>query len=71
MQKPRMIITIEVMDEEEKQYVVADIINQLIDNDDYIRNNIIVEYKTANMIDIYIYEECENMPRIVFPNRES
>lgn len=71
MKEPKIIITIEVMDENEKLDIVTDIVNQLVDNDDYIKNNIMMNYSTPNMIDIYIYEECKELPRLVFPKRES
>ena len=71
MKEPKIIITIEVMDENEKLDIVTDIINQLVDNDDYIKNNIMMNYSTPNMIDIYIYEECKELPRLVFQKRES
>ena len=60
-----MKITIETSNEKEQEKVANGIHYQLVGNQDYIDNNIILNIDVKNKIRLYIFKECENVPDIV------
>lgn len=62
----KMKITIEVDPEEKKgiEKVGNSIHHQLVGNEDYISNNIILRLD-VDAVRVYIFKECKNVPDIV------
>ena len=48
----------------EKRKIGNRIHEQLRGNEDYINNNIILNIDEENEINLYIFEECEDIPKI-------
>lgn len=61
----RMHITIRTINEKEQMEVGNSIHHQLVGNQDYIDNNIVLNIDTDNEVNLYIFKECENIPNIV------
>lgn len=61
----RMHITIRTTDEKEQMRVGNSIHHQLVGNEDYRNNNIILNIDVGNEVNLYIFKECENIPDIV------
>lgn len=61
----KMHITIRVVDEKEQLRIGNSIHCQLVGNKDYIDNNIILNIDTDHEVNLYIYNECKNVPNIV------
>ena len=61
----KMHIIIRTKDEKEKMKIANSIHNQLVGNKDYIDCNIILNDYYENEINLYIFNECENIPNIV------
>lgn len=53
-------------DTEERQMAIANSIHhQLVGNQDYIDNNIVLNIDTDNEVNLYVFEECEDIPDII------
>ena len=61
----KMQIIIITNDNKEKRRISNLIHNQLVGNKDYIDCNIILNDYYENEINLYIFNECENVPNIV------
>ena len=61
----KMQIIIITNDNKEKRRIANLIHNQLVGNKDYIDCNIILNDYYENEINLYIFNECENIPNIV------
>lgn len=61
----KMHIIIITNDNKEKMRIANLIHNQLVGNKDYIDCNIILNDYYENEINLYIFNECENIPNIV------
>ena len=61
----KMHIIIITNDNEEKRRIANLIHNQLVGNKDYIDCNIILNDYYENEINLYVFNECENIPNIV------
>ena len=61
----KMHIIIITNDNKEKVRIANLIHNQLVGNKDYIDCNIILNDYYENEINLYIFNECENVPNIV------
>ena len=61
----KMHIIIITNDDKEKRRIANLIHNQLVGNKDYIKCNIILNDYYENEINLYIFNECENVPNIV------
>lgn len=60
----KMRIIIKVKNNEEKMTIGTKIHEQLRGNEDYVNNNIILNVDDPNMINIYIFEDCQHIPEI-------
>jgi DNA helicase TIP49 (TBP-interacting protein) len=58
-------ITIRTTDEKEQMRVSDSIHHQLVGNKDYIDGNIILNIDVENEVNLYIFDECENVPDII------
>ena len=61
----KMHIIIITNDDKEKRRISNLIHNQLVGNKDYINCNIILNIDDENEVNLYIYNECENVPDII------
>ena len=61
----KMHITIRTVDNKEQMRVGNSIHHQLMGNKDYIDNNIILNIDTDNEVNLYIFEECTDIPNII------
>ena len=61
----KMHIIIITNDNKEKMRIANLIHNQLVGNKDYIDCNIILNDYYENEINLYVFNECENVPNIV------
>ena len=61
----KMHIIIITNDNKEKVRIANLIHNQLVGNKDYIDCNIILNDYYENEINLYVFNECENVPNIV------
>lgn len=61
----KMHITIRTKDEKEQLRIGNSIHFQLVGNKDYIDSNIILNIDSENEVNLYIYNECKNVPDIV------
>ena len=61
----KMHIIIITNDNKEKMRIANLIHNQLVGNKDYIDCNIILNDYYENEINLYVFNECENIPNIV------
>ena len=61
----KMHITIRTTDEKEQMRVSNSIHHQLVGNKDYIDCNIILNDYYENEINLYVFNECKNIPNIV------
>ena len=61
----KMKITIKVSDEKEQMAIANHIDQQLIGNMDYKLSNIVVNIDVGNIIEVYVFEECKEVPTIV------
>lgn len=61
----KMKITIETSTEKEQTAIGYAIHEQLCGNKDYKDSNIILNIDVENVIKLYIFKECENIPTIV------
>ena len=61
----KMHVIIITNDDKEKRRISNLIHNQLVGNKDYIDCNIILNDYYENEINLYIFNECENIPNIV------
>ena len=61
----KMHIIIITNDNKEKMRIANLIHNQLVGNKDYINCNIILNDYYENEINLYVFNECENIPNIV------
>ena len=61
----KMQIIIITKDNKEKRRIANLIHNQLVGNKDYINCNIILNDYYENEINLFIFNECENIPNIV------
>ena len=61
----KMQIIIITNDNKEKMRIANSIHNQLVGNKDYIDCNIVLNDYYENEINLYISNECENVPNIV------
>lgn len=60
-----MQITIETRDEKEQNRVANSIHNQLMPNEDYRHNNILMDIEEDNIIVVRILDTCTTNPDIV------
>ena len=66
----KRVITIVAEDEEAMQAIKESIHNQLVGNQDYIDNNIILNGsddrndRSENTVCVYIFQECEHIPKL-------
>lgn len=51
-------------DESEKMAIATKIHEQLVGNQDYIDSNLLLNCDRFEAVDLYIFEECENIPEI-------
>lgn len=61
----KMHITIRTADEEEQMRVGNSIHEQLCGNKDYIDSNIVLSIDADNEVNLYIFNECTDIPDIV------
>ena len=61
----KMHVIIITNDDKEKRRISNLIHNQLVGNKDYIKCNIILNDYYENEINLYVFNECENIPNIV------
>lgn len=61
----KMHIIIRTNDVKEKRRIANSIHQQLVGNKDYIDCNIILNDYYEDEINLYIFNECENVPNIV------
>lgn len=61
----KKIISITVCSEKEKIKVGQAIHNQLMGNQDYIDSNIILNIDEPYTVNLFIFPECSNVPKIV------
>ena len=61
----KMHITIRTTDEKEQLKIGNSIHYQLVGNKDYIDSNIILNIDVENEVNLYIFNECENVPVII------
>lgn len=61
----KMHIIIITNDEKETMRIGNSIHHQLVGNKDYIDSNIVLNINNKNEINLYIFNECENIPDIV------
>lgn len=61
----KMHITIRTTDEKEQMRIGNSIHHQLVGNKDYIDCNIILNIDDENEVNLYIFNECENVPDII------
>lgn len=61
----KMHVIIITNDNKEKMRIANLIHNQLVGNKDYIDCNIVLNDYYENEINLYIFNECENIPNIV------
>ena len=51
-------------DEDSKQHIVPRLLDDLVDNDDYIAGNILVRSDRFEAVDVIIYEGCSNVKEL-------
>ena len=61
----KMHIIIRTNDVKEKRRIANSIHQQLVGNKDYIDCNIILNIDDKNEVNLYIFNECENVPDII------
>lgn len=64
MEELKMHISIKTINNEEKMRIGNSIHDQLVGNSDYIDSNIILNIDDENEVNLYIFKECENVPKI-------
>ena len=62
--KLKMQVSIKVSDEKEQMKIGNHIHEQLRGNRDYIDSNIVLNIDTDNEINLYVFEECAEIPSI-------
>ena len=62
--KLKMAIRIEVPDNDRRYEIGNAIHEQLVGNQDYIDSNIVLNIEEPRTVKLYIFEECENIPKI-------
>ena len=62
--KLKMQIKITVFDDKEQLAIGNSIHEQLRGNKDYIDSNIVLNIDTNNEINLYVFEECKDIPTI-------
>ena len=60
----KMKVTIETTDEKEQMKIGNFIHDQLRGNQDYIDSNIVLNIETKNIIKLYVFKECKDIPTI-------
>lgn len=61
----KRVIDIEVRNGDEQAEVRDSICSQLVGNEDFINNNIIVDTQDPNYVTVVIFEECKTIPKIL------
>ena len=61
----KMHITIRTTDKKEQMRVGNSIHCQLVGNKDYMDSNIVLNIDVENEVNLYIFNECENVPGII------
>ena len=64
MEDLKMHIIVKTVNEEEKMRIGNSIHEQLVGNKDYIDSNIILNIDNKNEVNLYVFNECENIPNI-------
>ena len=64
MEDLKMHIIVKTVNEEEKMRLGKSIHEQLVGNKDYIDSNIILNIDNKNEVNLYVFNECENIPNI-------
>lgn len=64
-QNTKMHIKITVQNDKEQEAIGNAIHEQLRGNPDYIENRIILNIDTDNEINLYVFDDCEEVPTIV------
>lgn len=64
MEELKMHISIKTINNEEKMRIGNSIHDQLVGNSDYIDSNIILNIDDENEVNLYVFKECENVPKI-------
>lgn len=64
-EKLKIHITIRTTDEKEQMRIGNSIHHQLVGNKDYIDYNILLNIDVENEVNLYIFNECENVPDII------
>ena len=64
MEDLKMHIIVKTVNEEEKMRIGNSIHEQLVGNKDYIDSNIILNIDNENEVNLYVFNECENIPNI-------
>lgn len=65
MEELKMHISIKTINNEEKMRIGNSIHDQLVGNSDYIDSNIILNIDDENEVNLYVFKECENVPKII------
>ena len=64
MDKVKMHVRITVEDNEKKMELGRKIHNQLVGNEDYIESDILLNVDEDDIVDLYVFEGCKNVPEI-------
>lgn len=62
MDKVKQHITIRTSDEKEQMTIANSIHENLRGNQDYIDSNIVLNIDVDNEVNIYVFEECKEIP---------
>lgn len=57
-------VTIKLHDDSQRGEILSSIHNQLVGNQDYIDNNIVL-HDSDCMVSLFIFSECKEIPKII------
>lgn len=61
----KMHITIRTANEDEQMRIANSIHHQLVGNKDYVDSKIVLSIDVGDEVNLYIFNECENVPDII------
>lgn len=61
----KMHITIRASNEDEQMRIANSIHHQLVGNKDYVDSKIVLSIDVGDEVNLYIFNECENVPDII------